>query len=129
MTDHVLARELCAMATLDPRRLYDNKGGMLPVQKWPDDVSRAISSIETAEIGYGEEAVGSTHKVKFWDKGRALELVSKLKKHLNDQPATGERDVLQIIVIRPGQEVPSSNGHVIDAQPNGNGSFEIKRAL
>ena len=131
MTDFVLARELCAMATVDPRRLYDTNGNMLPVSEWPDDISRSVASIETMEEfdGRGEsrEKIGDTRKVKFWDKGRALELAAKLKKHLNDQPATEPRDVLQIIVIRAGEQVPVL-GPVIDAEPNGNGSYAVKRA-
>ena len=65
----------------DPRRLLDERGNMLPMKDWPDDVAAAFSPLEltkrnlTAGDGVQEEVV----KVKAWDKLKALE---RLGEHL-----------------------------------------------
>jgi phage terminase small subunit len=73
--------EVARLAFSDPRKAFDENGNLLPVNDWPDEVAAAISGIETEELfeGRGEsrEKVGLTHKIKFWDKGKQLELAGK----------------------------------------------------
>ena len=76
-------QELCHIGLADPRRMYDDNGNILPIKDWPDDIARAISSIETNEIwaGSGEDrqAIGLTRKVRFHAKIAAIDQVSKIK--------------------------------------------------
>lgn len=73
--------EVARLGFADLRRLFDDKGALLPVQEWPDDVAAAIASVEVDELfeGFGENRVqvGYTKKVKLWDKGKALEMLGR----------------------------------------------------
>jgi phage terminase small subunit len=77
-----ILRELYRLATVDLGGAIDQATGrLLPLHEMPEDVRRAISSIETEELweGRGEdrERLGDLVKVKFWDKKAALELLGK----------------------------------------------------
>lgn len=69
------------LANADLRKLFDPNGGLLPVEKWPDDVAQFVSSIEVDELyegtGKGRQQIGWTKKVKLWDKLKALEQLAK----------------------------------------------------
>lgn len=109
-TDSVMA-ELSKIVHADPRKLFDDKGTLLPIRQWPDDMAGAVASIEVDELfdgkGKGRKHIGYTKKVKFWDKNSGIE---KAMKHLglfaedNMQRmgalANLPRDVLQAIVDR-----------------------------
>lgn len=81
-TDSVIA-ELSKIVHADPRRMFDLDGGMLPPDKWPDDMAGVISSVEVEELWEGagpdRTQVGTTKKFKMWDKNAAIE---KAMKHL-----------------------------------------------
>lgn len=84
-TENTLRENAC-IAHLDPRRLYRADGSMLPPAEWPSDIAAAIASVETKETT-GEDGVSIvTHKVKFWDKGAALERLFKYQKLYADLP-------------------------------------------
>lgn len=78
--DDVL-RELMRVLTTDIGKAFDANGVLLPVQQIPEDVRRAIASIETDELfdGKGPERtqVGVTRKIKFWSKDNALALAMR----------------------------------------------------
>lgn len=82
-SDDVL-RELVRLATVDVGGAFDGKGRLLPLSKMPEDVRRAISGVEVEEL-WGDDGeggrtqVGVLRKVKFWDKGKALD---QLGRHL-----------------------------------------------
>lgn len=73
--------EVARLGFSDLRKLFDDKGALLPVTAWPEDMAAAVSSVEVDELfeGFGENRVqvGYTKKVKLWDKPRALELLGK----------------------------------------------------
>jgi len=71
--DDVL-RELLRLAGTDIGRAFDAQGRLLPLAQMPEDVRRAIASVEVLE---SDEGPGVVRKVKFWDKPRALELLGK----------------------------------------------------
>lgn len=48
----------------DPRRIFDTKGALLPMEQWPDDVAAAVVGVEDTMAG---------RKVKFADKVAALD--------------------------------------------------------
>lgn len=72
---------LMQVADLDPRRAYDDEGTLLPIDKIPEDVRRALGGLEVDEIweGHGEERTqtGITRKIRWCDKLKALELLGK----------------------------------------------------
>lgn len=81
--DNVL-RELLRVATCDVGQAFDAEGRMLPLKDMPEDVRRAISSVEVDEIGLpggdsegGKTLLGYTKRVRFWDKPKSLELLGK----------------------------------------------------
>lgn len=75
--------ELCRIGLVDPRLMFDDLGNLLPVKEWPEDVARAVSSIESFEEyeGRGEDrkAVGMVRKIKFHGKIEAIDKVLKVK--------------------------------------------------
>ncbi len=90
-----ILRELHALATVDVRKFYDKNGNILPVHEWPDDVAKAVVSLETNELfeGNGSEksAIGFVKKIKLCDKAKALDMCmrhlgeyEKDNKQLND---------------------------------------------
>lgn len=73
--------ELARLGFLDPRKLFAEDGRIKPVSEWGDDIAAAIASVEVEELfeGRGDERemVGHLKKVRFWDKGRALDILAK----------------------------------------------------
>lgn len=75
--DQVLA-ELAIIGFSDIRHLVDAKGALLSVADLPDSVARSVSSVEVIRReGKDDEPDEYTHKVKLWDKGKALELIAR----------------------------------------------------
>jgi phage terminase small subunit len=98
-----ILRELLRLATSDLRKLFDDKGGLLPPHQWPDDAAVAVSSVEVEELfdGYGEERhqIGFTKKVKFWDKPKSLELLGKhLKLFIEQVNHTGKLTIEDLVI-------------------------------
>jgi len=77
----IVLRELRRLGLSDIRKIFKEDGSLKPVEEWPAEISAAVASIEVDELfeGSGKERqqIGFTKKVKFWDKGRALELLGK----------------------------------------------------
>lgn len=75
--------ELCRVALVDPRNLFDEHGNLLPIKEWPEDAARAVSSIESFEEyeGKGKDrvAIGMVRKLKFHGKIEAIDKVLKVK--------------------------------------------------
>lgn len=81
VTGDRVIHEVARLAFADLRTLFDARGILLPVADWPDDIARAVASIEVDEIfeGVGENRVhvGYTKKVKTWDKPKSLEMLGR----------------------------------------------------
>jgi phage terminase small subunit len=74
--DRVLL-EIARLAFNDPRKAFDEEGKLLPVQEWPDDVAAAISAIKVTEARTEDGDICQVKEVKFWDKGKQIELAGK----------------------------------------------------
>lgn len=81
--------ELKRLATVDISQAFDEAGGIKPLREIPEDVRRAISGIEVAEMfdGSGDQkhAIGLIKKLKFWDKNKALEAIGRHLKLFTDK--------------------------------------------
>lgn len=74
--------ELAAIAFADLRQLFDDAGNLKPVNELAETIARAISGIDvtrsrTWSRKNGESVSEHIHKVRSWDKPRALELLAK----------------------------------------------------
>ena len=76
-----ILNELKDIALADIREAYDSNGTLLPPDKWPDSLARVVQAVETEEIydgrGKDRQPIGTTKRLKMWDKLRALELLGK----------------------------------------------------
>ena len=76
-------RELGRIVHVDPRRFFNDDGGLKPIKELDDECAAALASVEVTEEfegrGQSREMVGYLKKVKFWDKNAAIE---KAMKHL-----------------------------------------------
>jgi phage terminase small subunit len=78
--------EIARLAFNDPRKAFDSNGNLLPVHNWSTETAAAISSIEVNElIDTQGNVIGHTKKIKFWDKGKQLELASRCLGMLTDK--------------------------------------------
>lgn len=80
--------ELKRIAFADPRRAFDATGNPIPVHQLPEDVARALASVEVETVleparvlDDGQElaarARASVKKWKWWNKSHALELAMR----------------------------------------------------
>jgi phage terminase small subunit len=100
-SDEIL-RELMRLGYSDIRALYNENGTIKHPTEWPDDVARAVASVEVEELfeGSGEnrEWIGYTKKVKFWPKDRGLDLLGKHKKLFTEKVEHSGKVTLEEIV-------------------------------
>lgn len=67
---HVVLRQLLAIATVDPRKLEDENGRAIPLHLLDAETAAAISSVDVENISINGET-GTRYKYKFWDKVKA----------------------------------------------------------
>ena len=83
--DRVL-EEIYRLAMCDIGEAYNDDGSLKPIKDIPEDVRRAISSVETDEIkGPDGSCFGQTKKIKFWEKSKNLEMLAKHFKLLTEK--------------------------------------------
>lgn len=68
----VTLEQLKHMLTLDPGRIEDENGDILPLRKMPPEVRACISSIKRKEVMSHGRIVGYRTEVRFWSKTAAL---------------------------------------------------------
>ncbi len=94
--------EMARLAFSDIREIFDADGRLLPANRWPDSIARAVSSTKTktGNIDKGDGKMDEVVEIKLWDKGRALE--NALKKHglLTDKlEVSGDSELLNRLDI------------------------------
>lgn len=81
ITADVILAELLKLATVDLGKAFDSSGTILPINEMPEEVRKAISSIEVNELfdgqGSDKTVIGFMKKIRFWDKPKSLELLGK----------------------------------------------------
>jgi phage terminase small subunit len=72
-------REAGRLAYSDIRELFDADGNFLPIKQWPDDIARAVSSVEVVKknVTTGDGKVDDVLKVRLWDKPGKLQDLMK----------------------------------------------------
>jgi phage terminase small subunit len=83
--------ENAAIAFADPRRPFNADGTMVPVCDWPPEVAAAVASVETEErYETGDDGAQpvrvAIRKVRFWDKGAALEKLFRYQRLYAEPP-------------------------------------------
>lgn len=77
ITQERVLLEIARLAFNDPRKAFDKNGAILPIKEWPDEVAAAVSSIKINETKVDGVVVGETKEIKFWDKGKQIELAGR----------------------------------------------------
>ncbi|MGE0451726.1 MAG: terminase small subunit [Vicinamibacterales bacterium] len=105
-----ILQELSRIAISDIRQVFTPDGNLLQVSALPDAVAPAVASVEVVTRSIGEGEVEYVHKIKFWDKLKALELLAKrlgLVKELHEHSGkNGE----PIKVVFGGRYRPAADG-------------------
>lgn len=97
VTHHRILTEAAAIAFSDPRKLFNEDGTLKAIHELDADTAAALSTLEVEERfeGSGEDRkrVGSLHKVKRWDKHKALELLGRYRRMWGDEAVKQEAPV------------------------------------
>lgn len=74
-----ILRELVRLGRSDIRSAFDERGNLLPPHQWSDDTAACIASVEVVErnLHTGDGATDQIHKIKVWDKPKALDTLAK----------------------------------------------------
>ena len=88
-SDRILL-EVSRIAFIDPRKMFDGEGNLIPVEKLDAATAATISYIDHDELfqyfGKGErKRIGTTTKVRLSDKTKALEMLCRYKALFNDK--------------------------------------------
>jgi phage terminase small subunit len=110
VTAERVVQELARIGFLDPRDAYNSDGTLKNMAEMPEDVARAVASVEKDELYEGSGNMrtwkGFTSKVKFWDKRGALELLGrKLGMFLDKHEVTGSLTLEELVTAAGGGEV------------------------
>jgi phage terminase small subunit len=98
----IMLEEVC-IAYSDLKDLFDEDGNTLPPHELPERIRRAIRSIEIKELPKKRQSDPTTYeyKYKLWDKGKALERISK---HLGLYERDNIQKAAKIFIMRPDDD-------------------------
>ena len=79
LTAQRILEEMRRLALSDVRGLFDQDGNLRPIHTLTPEQAAAIASLEVVKknVAAGDGHVDTIHKVKVWDKTRALEMLAK----------------------------------------------------
>ncbi len=82
--ERILKEEMC-LAFVDPANVFClQMGTLLHPKDYPEELRRAISGIDVIDsYAKGGDKI-TKYKIRFWDKGRSLERLAKIKGMLSD---------------------------------------------
>jgi phage terminase small subunit len=71
--------ELRRLAFSDLRGVFDDGGNLKPITEWTDDQGAALASVEVIikNAKAGDGVVDTIHKIRVWDKTKALDILAK----------------------------------------------------
>jgi phage terminase small subunit len=130
ITQERVLREMAAIAFHDVRKLFREDGTPKAFHELDDDTAAAFAGIEIEElfehVGTGDERrkehVGRIHKIKRWDKPKALEMLAR---HLGmfkaeDGPKDNTGPGLTVIVqqiVQGGGPAPTAGQVIVNLPP------------
>ena len=98
-------RELARIALCDIREAFNDDGTLKPIKDMPANVRRAISGFdvdESADMGLDGKVVKvlrkQTKKVRFWNKGDALNTLAKHFHLLDDKPQDNDQGQVEALL-------------------------------
>lgn len=94
---------LARIANIDPRRMYDERGVMIPPSNLPDDIAMAVAGIE-----HGDKGI----KIKLNDRLKALELLGRHLAMFTDKVESSVRLGGNVTIYLPenGRDGGEANG-------------------
>lgn len=93
--------EIQRIAFSDIRKLFTDYGGLKPVHELNDDESALLASVEVLKknLFAGDKKVDTIHKLKVWDKLKALEMLAKHFGILQER--VEHHGKIEIVVTKP----------------------------
>lgn len=86
LTAEDVYRSIAQELHFHPAKLYNEHGGLKPINELDDDTAMALTGIEVQEVGGGESPVVVTHKLKWSTKNQAREQLIKLLNLYGEKP-------------------------------------------
>lgn len=98
--ERVLA-EMARLAFSDLRGCFDEAGNLKPIKELTDDQIAAIASVEVVKRNMvsGDGAMEYVHKIKSWDKPKALEMLARHLGLIAEKPGPPETKPVQVAVV------------------------------
>jgi phage terminase small subunit len=97
LTGDAVLEEIRKVAFSDIRQFYRPDGSLVPPNEWSPDMAACVSSIEVEEmtVGSGDKkrTVGTSKKLRMFDKLNALHMLAKHFKLLNETPVRGGPEI------------------------------------
>ena len=125
--------ELRRLAFADPKGLFDEKGNLKAINDIPEDLRACIASIEVVKrnLVTGDGMVDQVHKIRFWSKAVALELLAKHQGLLEEKVTVDAGQSLLDAIAAGRERARKALGpSVIDIEPSPvrekRGSFDQK---
>ena len=110
VTQDRILEGLARIAFADIRDIFDSNGALLPMDQWTDDISHAISSLETIELTSEGVKYGELSKIKQADRLTALKLLGQYMELFTEN--VKHTGIVTHIHLRPGDV--QAAGKVID---------------
>lgn len=109
-----VVEELARIGFADPRRVFGEDGVLLDPRNFPEDLARAVSSIEVTRTAQTRDAKGkvltpgtTTAKIRFWEKPKALHTMAHILGMLKDKVELSGNDGKPIRVSFGGRYRPA----------------------
>ena len=79
LTAERVLEELRRLAFSDLRGLFDEAGNLVPIHKLTDEQAASLASVEVIikNAKAGDNQTDTVHKIRVWDKPKALEMLAK----------------------------------------------------
>lgn len=97
-TREKILTEIKILADYDLRDLYNDDGSLKPIKEWPEDVAKAITSVESVEL-LGKKA-GEVKKIKTESRKAALELLGKTEAMFVEKQENKSIDSLAAVIAQ-----------------------------
>jgi phage terminase small subunit len=93
--------EIAKMAYFDPRKLWNEEGGLIPVYLLDDGTAASIAGMDVTELKSDGFTVGRLKKIKIADKRGSLELLGRYLKLFTDKVEHSGSLGVQLITTVP----------------------------